>query len=87
MNQHHVETCSDDTAKLTERLDRLTEEGWQILTVFWQASGSREDDQPAAMAAGGSFVIICQRQMEPILRSRDDVTDTPTAVRIEASTI
>ena len=72
----------DDTAKLTEMFDRLARQSWRILTVCWQAKGSPEDDQPAAMAAGGSFVIICQREMEAILRARDDVTDTPNAVRI-----
>jgi hypothetical protein len=76
MNQHYVEICSDDAATLAERLDRLAGEGWHVLTVCWQARGAREDDQPAALAASGSFVIVCQRVIEAILRPRDGAVET-----------
>ena len=87
MVQHHAESCPDDIATLTARLDERTAEGWQVLTVFWQARGAPEDDQPAALAAGGSFVIICQREMEEVLRTRESATGVTSPVDLRGPAI
>jgi hypothetical protein len=69
MLRHAVETCPDDLDVLTKRLDELSQDGWRILTVMWQALNVVED-QPAAIQGRGSFVIISQQELPEVLRDR-----------------
>lgn len=73
MHRHIVESCTDDTALLTERLDALTESGARIISVVWQARRVDEEDQSAALDARGGFVIVAERDATPLLRERQPV--------------
>ena len=69
MTGHLVETCPDDPAALKLRLDELTAEGAEIVSVVWQP-GRTESDQSAAYEARGSFVIVARRTDGGVLRER-----------------
>lgn len=80
MIRHHVEVCPDDASALAARLDTLADQGWEVMTVCWQAAGAVDDDQSAAMAATGSYVIIVRRDEDTILRARDNAAAVSQAV-------
>jgi hypothetical protein len=77
MTGHLVETCPDDPAVLKLRLDELTAEGAEIVSVVWQA-GRTDSDQEAAYAARGSFVIVARAGPGP-LRLREPAGEAITA--------
>lgn len=83
MQRHAIETCPDDHEVLRTRLDELSREGANIITVLWQPGRSDPMDQSAALSASGNFLIISGVDDRIAVGSdsflRQQVTDEPRA--------